>query len=164
MRQKSGPEKQPAEDAIKDIRRGDASTLFGRGEDPRRAGRAPRRGEHCRTVPPRGHRLVDVLWLVERVPSTTISGPPARASDTEPTICSQVFAIWTSNSSGGTTGSGVNSATRSDAAIRLCRAAKLAAERSVTAAKGAIATRYRQTRPSPSAISRWRVVRAPQIG
>src|ERR1700730_9603591 len=47
---------------------GDASTLFGRGEDPRRAGRAPRRGEHCRTVSPRGHRLVDVLWLVERVP------------------------------------------------------------------------------------------------
>ena len=31
MRHKSGPEKQPAEDAIKDIRTGDASTLFGRG-------------------------------------------------------------------------------------------------------------------------------------
>src|ERR1700722_19207656 len=32
----------------------DASTLFGRGEDPRRAGRAPRRGEHRRTLSPRG--------------------------------------------------------------------------------------------------------------
>src|SRR4029077_12660191 len=46
----------------------DPSTLFGRGEDPRRTGRAARGGEHRRTLSPRGHRLVDVLWLVERVP------------------------------------------------------------------------------------------------
>src|SRR4029077_20924882 len=46
----------------------DPSTLFGRGEDPRRTGRAARGGEHRRTLSPRGHRLVDVLWLAERVP------------------------------------------------------------------------------------------------
>src|SRR6202042_2806042 len=33
-----------------------------------RPGRAAGGGEHSRALPPRGHRLVDVLWLVERVP------------------------------------------------------------------------------------------------
>jgi hypothetical protein len=56
MRQKSGPEKQPAEEAIKDHPTGDASTLFGRGE------------QHCRTLSPGVHRLVDVLWLANGVP------------------------------------------------------------------------------------------------
>src|SRR5271170_450825 len=66
---------------------GDASTLFGRGKDPRGAGRAARRGEHCRTVSPRGHRLVDVLWLVERVPSRPVKGglPATRRAPRLPT-------------------------------------------------------------------------------
>ena len=67
MRQKSGrdTDQRKTLSGTTDARRVDT---FGRGEDPRRAGRAPRRGEHCRTVSPRGHRLVDVLWLVEGVP------------------------------------------------------------------------------------------------
>ena len=67
MRQKSGQEKQPAEDAIRDIRRA-ISTLSGEAEDPHHPGRTARRGKYCRAPPPRGHRLVDVLWLVEGVP------------------------------------------------------------------------------------------------
>jgi hypothetical protein len=48
MRQKSGPEKQPAEDAIKDMRRAARRQVFGRGEDPRRAGREESIAELCR--------------------------------------------------------------------------------------------------------------------
>jgi transposase len=67
MRQKSGPEKQPAEDAIRDIRRA-TRRHFSAEEKIHRPGRAARRGEHSRALPPRGHRLIDVLWLVEGVP------------------------------------------------------------------------------------------------
>src|ERR1700735_1626472 len=44
------------------------ATLFSWREDPHRTGRAARGGEHRRALPPRGHRLIDVLWLVEGVP------------------------------------------------------------------------------------------------
>jgi propane monooxygenase large subunit len=46
----------------------DAAAVLGRREDPHRAGRRARRGEHRRAVPARGDRLVDVLRLVEGVP------------------------------------------------------------------------------------------------
>jgi hypothetical protein len=68
MRQKSGPREATGRRSNQGHPTRDASTLFGRGEDPHRAGRAARRGKHCRTLSPQGHRLVDVLWLVERVP------------------------------------------------------------------------------------------------
>ena len=67
MRQKSGPEKQPAEDAIRDIRRA-TRRHFSAEEDPRRTGRVARGGEHRRALSARGHRLIDVLRLVEGVP------------------------------------------------------------------------------------------------
>ena len=46
----------------------DAAAVLGRREDPHRAGRRTRRGEHRRAVPARGDRFVDVLRLVEGVP------------------------------------------------------------------------------------------------
>ena len=67
MRQKSGPEKQPPEDAIRDIRRATRRTF----QLKRRSASSWKGcagGEHSRALPPRGHRLVDVLWLVEGVP------------------------------------------------------------------------------------------------
>ena len=68
MRQKSGPEKQPAEDAIRDIRR--ATRRHFSAEEKIRIVLEGLRGEEsiaelCRRE---GHRLIDVLWLVERVP------------------------------------------------------------------------------------------------
>ena len=68
MRQKSRPEKQPAEDAIRDIRR--ATRRHFSAEEKIRIVLEGLRGEEsiaelCR---PRGHRLIDVLWLVEGVP------------------------------------------------------------------------------------------------
>ena len=56
MRQKPGTPKPPAEKVVKDIRRRDAQAAFGRGEDPDRAGRPARRGQHRRAVPPRRDR------------------------------------------------------------------------------------------------------------
>src|ERR1700722_15164616 len=52
MRQKSGPEKQPAEDAIRDIRR--ATRRHFSAEEKIRVvlGRAARGGEHSRALPP----------------------------------------------------------------------------------------------------------------
>jgi hypothetical protein len=71
MRQKSGPEKQPAEDAIREIRR--ATRRHFSAEEKIRVvleglRRPARGGKHRRTSSARGHRLVDVLWLVEKVP------------------------------------------------------------------------------------------------
>ena len=68
MRQKSGPEKQPAEDAIRDIQRATRRHFSAEEKDPRRTGRATWGGEHSRALLPRGHRVIDVLWLVEGVP------------------------------------------------------------------------------------------------
>jgi hypothetical protein len=67
MRQKSGPEKQPAEAAIRDIRRA-TRRHFSAEEKIRVVLEGLRGGEHSRALPPRGHRLIDVLWLVEGVP------------------------------------------------------------------------------------------------
>jgi transposase len=68
MRQKSGPEKQPAEEIIRDIRR-TTRRHFSAEEKIRIVLEGLRgEGERRRTLSPRGHRLVDVLWLVERVP------------------------------------------------------------------------------------------------
>ena len=78
MRQKSGPEKQPAEDAIKDIRRAARRHFLARREDPRRAGRAPRRGERCRTLSPRRHRLVGCTAAGRRVPGSWQETAPRR--------------------------------------------------------------------------------------
>ena len=78
MRQKSGPEKAPAEQVVKDIRRA-TRRQFSAEEKIRIVleGRARRR-EYRRTVPARGDRLIDVLRLVEGVPSTPASaGWPA---------------------------------------------------------------------------------------
>ena len=55
MRQKSGPEKQPAEDAIRDIRR--ATRRHFSAEEKIRIVLEGRGGEHSRALPPRGHRL-----------------------------------------------------------------------------------------------------------
>jgi hypothetical protein len=71
MRQKSGPEKQPAEDAIREIRR--ATRRHFSAEEKIRVvleglRRPARGGEHRRTPSARGHRLIDVLWVVEGVP------------------------------------------------------------------------------------------------
>jgi hypothetical protein len=67
MKQKSVPGKAPADQVIKDIRR-QSPALFGGREDPYRSGGVARRGEHLRAVPPRGHRRLDVLRLVEGIP------------------------------------------------------------------------------------------------
>ena len=86
MQQKSGPEKQPAEDAIRDIRRATRRHFSAEKKIPRRAGRAARRGEHRRTLSPRGHRLVDVLWLVETVLGSgkkRLAGDTARAATSD---------------------------------------------------------------------------------
>ena len=67
MRQKSGPEKQRRKtrsgtfgarhvDTFQ-LKRKSASSWKGCGG-----------GEHSRALSPRGHRLIDVLWLVEGVP------------------------------------------------------------------------------------------------
>ena len=65
MRQKSGQEKQPAEDAIRDIRR-ETRRHFSAEERIRIVLEGRRRGKHCRALPPRGPRLVDVLgWSKE---------------------------------------------------------------------------------------------------
>ena len=50
MRQKNRPLKEPAE-RLSRTSDGDAQALFGRGEDPDRAGRSPWLGQHCRAVP-----------------------------------------------------------------------------------------------------------------
>jgi hypothetical protein len=63
MRQKSGLEKPPAEDAIRDIRH--ATRRHFSAEEKIRV---VLEGLHRRALPPRGHRLVDVLSLVEGVP------------------------------------------------------------------------------------------------
>jgi hypothetical protein len=68
MKQKSVSGKAPAEKVLKDIRRQTTQALFGRGKDPYRAGGVAGRGEHLRAVPPRGHRRLDVLRLVQGVP------------------------------------------------------------------------------------------------
>ena len=67
MRQNCGPEKQPAEDAIRDIRRATRRQLFQLKRKSASSWKGCGGGEHRRALPPRGHRLVDVLWLVERV-------------------------------------------------------------------------------------------------
>src|ERR1700722_16774132 len=68
MRQKSGSEKQPAEETIEDIRRATRRHLSAE-EKIRVVLEGLRgRGEHRRTLSPRGHCLVNVLQLVERVP------------------------------------------------------------------------------------------------
>ena len=82
MRQKSGPEKQPAEDAIKDIRRA-TRRHFSAEEKIRVVLEGLRGGEHRRTLSPRGHRLVDVLWLVEEfleAGKRRLAGDTARAT------------------------------------------------------------------------------------
>ena len=68
MRQKTGPDKAPAEDAIMIIRR--ATRRHFSAEDKIRIVLEGLRGDrqHLRAVLPRRHRLVDVLWLVEGVP------------------------------------------------------------------------------------------------
>ncbi|MEW9838598.1 hypothetical protein ABUE29_25840, partial [Mesorhizobium sp. ZMM04-4] len=55
-----------AEQVIKDIRH-IAVSLWGRGEDPHRAGWSARRGVDRRAVPPLGDRRKPVLQLVEGV-------------------------------------------------------------------------------------------------
>ena len=65
MRQKSGPEKQPAEDAIRDIRR--ATRRHFSAEEKIHVVLEGLRGEESIAEPlsARGHRLIDVLRLVE---------------------------------------------------------------------------------------------------
>src|SRR5271166_6575618 len=46
----------------------DPPALFGGRKDPHRAGGTARRGEHLRALPPRRHRRLDVLRLVQGVP------------------------------------------------------------------------------------------------
>jgi transposase len=67
MKQKSGPDKAPAEQVPKNIRRQTPKVFCGR-EDPHCAGRAAWWGEHLGALPPRGYRRLDVLRLVEGVP------------------------------------------------------------------------------------------------
>jgi transposase len=68
MKQKSGPVKQPAEEVVRDLRR--ATRRQFSAEEKIRIVLEGLRGEEsiaelCRA---RGHRLVDVLWLVEGLP------------------------------------------------------------------------------------------------
>ena len=80
MKQKSGPGKVPAEQMLKDIRRQTRRQYSA--EEPHRAGRAARRGEHLRAVPPRGHRRLDVLRLVKFLEAGKrwLAGDTARAA------------------------------------------------------------------------------------
>ena len=66
MRRKSVPEKEPATQVVKNIRR-DAATLLGRGQDPHRTGRPARRGQYRRALPSRGDCPEPLLPLVERL-------------------------------------------------------------------------------------------------
>jgi transposase len=85
MRQKSGPDKAPAEDAIKDIPR-DATALLRRRQNPHRAGGFARGRQHLRAVPPRRHRLVDGLrWSKEFLEAgkRRLAGDTARAATSD---------------------------------------------------------------------------------
>jgi hypothetical protein len=69
MKQKSGPDKAPAEQVVKDIRRQTRRQCSGGTKDPHCAGRIARRGEHLGALPPGRHRrLDDVLRLVQEIP------------------------------------------------------------------------------------------------
>lgn len=59
MRQKSGPKKAPAEQGVKDIRRATCRQFSA--EEKIGIVLEGCAGEHCRAVPVRGDRLVDVL-------------------------------------------------------------------------------------------------------
>ena len=87
MRQKPGPEKQPAEDAIRDIRR--ATRRHVSAEEKIRVVLEGLRGEESIAEPCRreGIGLVDVLWLVERVSwklaRQRLAGDTARAATSD---------------------------------------------------------------------------------
>ena len=86
MRQKSGPEKTTGGSSNQGhpTRRVDT---FPPRRDSRRVGRAARRGEHCRTLSPRGHRLVDADhgWSKEFLEAgkRRLAGDTARAATSD---------------------------------------------------------------------------------
>jgi hypothetical protein len=88
MRQKSGPEKQPAEDAIRDIRR--ATRRHFSAEEKIRVvlGRAARGGEHSRALPP--------------LPAPPVV-KPARAAAKVRLICIDIFVYNAARNYAGTT-------------------------------------------------------------
>ena len=82
MRQQTRPLKEPAEKVVQDISTGDAQALFGRGEDPDRAGRSAWRGQHCRAVSPQRSTFrcpaLQHECRLAYVPTTVPSGRPSR--------------------------------------------------------------------------------------
>jgi transposase len=66
MKQKSGPGKAPAERVLKNIRR-QTRRQYSAEEKIRIVLRTARRGEYLRALPPRRHRRLDVLRLVQGV-------------------------------------------------------------------------------------------------
>ena len=67
MKQKSGPDKR-RQTSAEGHSASDPPAVFGGRENPHRAGGIARRGEYLRALPPGGHRCLDVLRLVQRVP------------------------------------------------------------------------------------------------
>ena len=74
MEQNSGPGKAPAERVPERHPAPNARALLGRREDPYRAGGAARRGEYLLALPPRRHRRLDVLRVVQGVPGSLERG------------------------------------------------------------------------------------------
>src|SRR2546430_4663727 len=67
MRQKSVPEKEPATEVVKNIRRATRRHFLSGRQDPHCTGRPARRGQYRRALPPRGDRPEPLLPLVERL-------------------------------------------------------------------------------------------------
>ena len=86
MKQKSGPDKAPAEQVLKNIRRQTRRQYSA--EEKIRIVLEGLRGEeeHLGALPPRGYRCLDVLRLVEGVPGgrqTAVGGDTARAATSD---------------------------------------------------------------------------------
>ena len=98
MRQKSSPEKQPAEDAIRDIRRA-TRRHFSAEEKIRIVMEGLRGGRYRRALPPRGHRLIDVLWLSKEFLAAGSPAIRARAVTSDevaldqPELCPRELAV-----------------------------------------------------------------------
>jgi hypothetical protein len=84
MRQKSLPEKEPGDTSREEHPSRDAATLLGGRQDPRCTGRAARRAQYRRALPPRGDRPEPVLPLVERLSrGERLAGDTARAATSD---------------------------------------------------------------------------------
>src|SRR5215467_6447082 len=78
MGQKSGPVKEPAEQVVREIRRATRRQFSAEEKDPHRPFGSARRGQHRRTVPPRGDRPEPLLSLVEGISGGRQEAPGRR--------------------------------------------------------------------------------------